>query len=791
MVFEACATPPETPYGGKNRNAEQYPPYLQKYHNDKFAATGYDFSFLPRITNGKSGYGYEETAYQSTEQELLDYIAGLSNKNMRWKVVAEFPSYGEAKGEASVSEGTFKLPVMVFSDPPCFEAEDLKALKKPVIWIQGQIHGGESSGGDAMQVLAKRLAEGDLNYLLKKISVVIIPRYNVDGAWRNQRGTNSYKYRVGIDQNRDNQGFESPITRTMHRLVNRYEPFFFGDAHEMWFTEGKGYVNGKDTKLTIDFSGYDIATLIAPIYNHAPELKRYINDVFEPAYHGNIISKGMRWAWYTQTSTTPPGETPGTVIGTRGMVPADVRAKDADNNIILVTSADGGQKYVPLTTFDGAIDTGITDPSFGLKGACSILTESTTPSIGQNLGLRIAGHVTIYESVLKTAYEHADEFYKTVLEARANMAARGKKVADDNKLVLTIHYPKETVDHNLPVLTAKLDKNNNWYVEENDLPTKMYLSRNGTPNASVVQPGAYIIKAGDEVIARLAHSGVKFERLNADTEIEVEAYKVEAAAAKDGDTRLVPSGMTRWTDAKVITKVSKSVKTVKFPKGTFVMYMDQVRATHAAYALEPLSLRNYGNYYLCMKHDMAAMGTTPDAQGFFKAEVGEEYPVYRYMSTKKLDTYSIGELTAPFTVKGGMVEWVKPYTAEEKTAAEADIKKPVLCMSKCELWLKGGDEGVSLTMPQAAGDVSLKKAAWYAYDNSAEKYVKLTEENGEYKIPKNCIKDNCLTLAAASPAQGGSSGGCNTAGGAAALFVAAGAFLLSVKRNGKQGKREA
>lgn len=765
LPSSSIAAPPPIPWGGINSAALDYPEYLRSYHDKKFAGTGLDFGFLPRITNGKGSSVLGEKGYQATQDELIGYIASLSPKNLRWKIIGEFPSYGKAEGAASVSDGSFKLPLLVFSDPPVFSPSEVKALKKPVIWLQGQIHGGETSGGDAMQVLAKRLAEGDLNYLLEKISVVIVPRYNVDGAWRNQRGTNSYRYRINIDQNRDNQGFESAITRTMHRLVNEYEPFFFGDAHEMGFTTGTGYVNGKSTGLTIDWSGYDVATLIAPIYNHPEKLKKYINDVFEPAYHKNVKDRGLNWAWYTQTSTTPPGETPGRVVGLRGYVSADVRARSGDE-VVRVTAANGGEKYVALQTFDGAIDTGITDPSFGLKGACSVLTESTTPAIGVNLGLRIAGHVAVYESVLKTAYEKADEFYDTVLQARADMEARGKRVAADNMLVLTIHYPEESVKHDIPVLTATQDAvTKSWSVKPGVFESKMFLSRNGTPNISVVQPGAYIIKANDATIARLAHSGVVFERLNKESEIEVEAYTVNAAAAKVGDTNVVPSGMTGWSGAKVITEVSMARKKIKFPKDTYVMYMDQVRATHAAYALEPLSLRNYGNYYLCMKTDMPKMGGDPVAEGFFKAEIGEEYPVYRYMGTEKLDSYSIGQLTAPLATENSMVEWVLPYSGEEKDEIASALGMDVLCISKAWMWMKNKE--FTATMPEYAGDVDLRGSVWYAYNWKEKKYVELPMSDEGCRITGAFIDEgNNVKLVAASekksPNVGGGGGGCNT-----------------------------
>ena len=72
----------------------------------------------------------------------------------------------------------------------------LRALGKPVVLIRGPIHGGEVSAGEAELLTAKRLAEGhaDMAGVLDKVSVVIVPRYNVDGHKVLQRGTTPVSY---------------------------------------------------------------------------------------------------------------------------------------------------------------------------------------------------------------------------------------------------------------------------------------------------------------------------------------------------------------------------------------------------------------------------------------------------------------------------------------------------------------------------------------------------------------------------------------------------------------------
>ena len=794
FVSAVFAAPPRYPWGGLN-SCSDYPDYLRDLNNQKYEqmlekTKMQDFrEYLPRFTNGKSSLEEKigEPAYVETEQEILEFISDLPSTYLRWKVIGEFPSYASAEGKASVSDGSFKFPLLVFSKPAVFDPIDVKALGKPVIWLEGAIHGGESTGCDAMLVLAKRLAGGDLTYLLDKLTVVIIPRYNVDGAWRNQRGTNSYAYRINIDQNRDNTGYESPIVRMVHRLQAQYAPAFFGDAHEQGYTVGNGYIEDpagtfKSTRTVVDFSGFQIATLIAPIYNQPQSLKLYTGDVFEKAYHKKVNDWGWDWAWYTQTSAVPPGAPTDVIVGKTTYIPSNVRVLSGDQ-YVLVKGENGGRKNVPVSSFDGAIDTGITDPSAGLRGACSILTESVTPAINLNVPTRIGGHVAVYQSALETAYANADEFYKTVLDARQEMIDSGKVVDKNNIIGITVRYPTTPVDSTRKTFVPTQNASGDWYMEESTWTNDMYLSRYATPNEAVIKPGAYILNVNDKTIARLAHTGVAFERLAKDTEVEVEAYTVDEAAAKVDGVSRIPSGMSSWTDAKIITKVSSKTKKITFPKGTYVVYMDQLYATLATYSLEPLSQRNYGNYYLCMKTDFQnKFNMSPEEEGYFKAEVGEEYPVYRYMSTEKLDTYSIGTLSAPLNSINAHCEWVLPYTQEEKSQIEEMIGMDALYIMHALMWTSGKD-GFAADLPLSDGSVDLREAKWFAYDWKAEKYDELTSTS-TYIPAKYLDEENHVLLVAGgkkAPAPVGG-GGCNSSPFGVLLLALPLAYMFLKKR---------
>ena len=118
------------------------------------------------------------------------------------------------------------LPMLVFTNSRRFGPAELQRLNRPIVVLVGQLHGNEPAGGEAMLALAKALAEGELRPLLDRITVVIMPRANPDGAHYFWRGTASC-----IDVNRDHLKVDLPETAALRRMTNELPPDVFVDAH--------------------------------------------------------------------------------------------------------------------------------------------------------------------------------------------------------------------------------------------------------------------------------------------------------------------------------------------------------------------------------------------------------------------------------------------------------------------------------------------------------------------------------------------------------------------------------
>ena len=72
------------------------------------------------------------------------------------------------------------IPVIYLTAEGLADPAAIRALGRPVIWLIGQQHGNEPAGGEAMLALASALARGELAPLSAKITVVIVPRANVE-----------------------------------------------------------------------------------------------------------------------------------------------------------------------------------------------------------------------------------------------------------------------------------------------------------------------------------------------------------------------------------------------------------------------------------------------------------------------------------------------------------------------------------------------------------------------------------------------------------------------------------
>ncbi len=82
------------------------------------------------------------------------------------------------------SEEGRELPLLVLANPAIASPDAARRLKRPIVFIQANIHGGEVEGKEASLQLARRLTTGDLQPLLGDLVVLIAPIYNADGNER-------------------------------------------------------------------------------------------------------------------------------------------------------------------------------------------------------------------------------------------------------------------------------------------------------------------------------------------------------------------------------------------------------------------------------------------------------------------------------------------------------------------------------------------------------------------------------------------------------------------------------
>jgi len=167
----------------------------------------------------------------SSGEETLDFLR---------KLQARFPEmyigfYGTS-GEGRA------MPFVVVSREKAFTARAARKVDKPVVLIQNGIHAGEIDGKDASLMILRDLALGRHPEVLDRLTLLVLPVYNVDGHERvspynrpNQNGpAQGMGFRTttnGLDLNRDYLKLSSEEARALVSLVNAWRPHLHVDDH--------------------------------------------------------------------------------------------------------------------------------------------------------------------------------------------------------------------------------------------------------------------------------------------------------------------------------------------------------------------------------------------------------------------------------------------------------------------------------------------------------------------------------------------------------------------------------
>lgn len=275
-------------------------------------------------------------------------------------------------GSMGQSQQGRDIPILYLTAEGLADPAAIARLGRPVVWLIGQQHGNEPAGGEAMLALASALARGDLAPLLSKVSVVIVPRANPDGAAADRRVLAS-----GADPNRDHLLLSQPETRALHRAMQALPPDVVFDHHEFsvaWrWLEKFGALQQPDVM---------ILEATNPLIPRA--LTAIERGLYRPALEAAITANGL--------------------------MPHDY----------VTTSADMSDRRVLL----GGTAPGIARNTFGLRGSVSYLIETRGVGIGlQSYQRRVATHYLLAKAVLQTTAADPQGLLKRLAEARQAAAS--------------------------------------------------------------------------------------------------------------------------------------------------------------------------------------------------------------------------------------------------------------------------------------------------------------------------------------------------------------------------------
>jgi hypothetical protein len=242
---------------------------------------------------------------------------------------------------------------------------------RPVVWFIGLQHGNEPAGGEAMLALAAELAKPEAAALLSKVTVVIAPRANPDGAEAFERATANK-----ADLNRDHLLLFLPESRALHRSLRDLPPDVVFDHHE--FSVANRWIDKFGMLQAAD------ALFLHATHPLVPrEISSLAEQLFRPAVDKALANHDLTGFWYYTTSN---------------------RRSD------LVVSMGGNNP-------------GIARNALGLSGAVSFLIETRGVGIErEGWQRRVATHVLAARAVLSAAAGEGAKL-KQAIEAGRKAAA--------------------------------------------------------------------------------------------------------------------------------------------------------------------------------------------------------------------------------------------------------------------------------------------------------------------------------------------------------------------------------
>lgn len=428
------------------------------------------------------------------------------------------------------------VPMVILADPPIQSPEQAEASGKPVVYIQGNIHGGEVEGKEASLMVMRDILFGDKQHLLDNQIILFVPVYNADGndAMAENSRPNQELSPVmagirtahGYDLNRDGMIVEADETAALYEnLIQRWDPDLLVDLHT---------TNGT-------WHGYSLT--YAPSYHTAgdPATSDYTAEVMWPALQQSVKEKfDLDFGWY------------------------------------------GGYDYrdwppTELRTFHHA-------PRYltnhmALRNRMAILSETFSHD---RFYKRVHAANVFVEEILEYTHVHGREIQRINRQADARVA---ETAIGSEKGVQFEMVPR---DEPLDLLTYsyipyQAEDGSTQFVRSSELvvieDVANYNAFDATKTATV--PSAYVFSAAFSGLAeKLRQHGIWVEILEADTNFNGETFVINAIEKQD----FVQNG-----HRNTLLEGEFQRETRSFSRGDFIVSMNDRLANLIFYLLEPES----------------------------------------------------------------------------------------------------------------------------------------------------------------------------------------------------------
>ncbi len=434
------------------------------------------------------------------------------------------------------------IPYVIASRPLVRTPEEARRLRRPIAYIQGNIHAGEVEGKESLQALLRDLVFEQRRNVLDSVVFIAIPIYNADGneavgpQERNRPSQNGPRLVGGrasaqeLNLNRDYVKAEAPETRASLAMFREWNPDVFVDLHT---------TNGS-------YHGY--ALTYSPPLTPAAPLAGYTQHVWLP-----LLRERMR--------------------GHRGFETFDYGNFLTDERALAApTSAAEG-----WATFDWRPR--YSTNYYGMRNGIGILSEAYSHD---PFARRVAATGSFVREILSLTAERGAE----ILRLRATAAAQGAGQVVPIRSRLT-QSPLVT-----DVIVEDVVSTGDSARTEAGVPrgrrrtgnfsaVRMPVFDRFDPTLSINVRRGYVIMAGyTAVMELLATHGIAVERISDSRELSLEVFTIDsvirAPLAFEGHNEECVTG--RW-----------STVTETIPAGAYFIPTAQPLGRLVAYLLEPES----------------------------------------------------------------------------------------------------------------------------------------------------------------------------------------------------------